>query len=203
MQYYKMSQPYGVYSGQCTEGSVKHAAETARVRVLNNQFRARQAGPAAKYGAMYEYRLAATYADHLCAVEAKQYSQFSKLAKTYCLARAEALGTCDRYATPESVEEAAMARYFDIQQKIAVNPTGVYNSACVEGSCKEAAEDLRVATLAAAYRNAQKPVNVQLQEKYNQRQNGYVQAHGCSYEESLITRFPAVGAAFRPKAYGY
>lgn len=198
-----MSQPSGVYGVQCTEGSVKHAAEVARVRVLNNRFRAGQASPSAKYGSMYEYRLSATYADRLCAVEAKQFSSFSNLAKTYCLARAEALGTCDRYATPESVEEAAMARYFDIQQKMAVNPTGVYNSSCVEGSCKDAAEDLRVATLAAAYRNAQKPVNVLLQEKYNQRMNGYVRAHGCEYEESLITRFPAVGAAFRPKAYGY
>lgn len=203
MQYYAMAQPFGVYSGQCTEGSVKGAAEVSRVRQLNTEFRERQKGPSAVYGSMYEYRLSATYCDHLCSSEAKQFSTFSKLAKTYCLSRAEAYGTCDRYATPESVEEAAMARYMDIQQKIAVNPSGVYNSACNEGSVKGQSEELRVNALAAAYRQSQKPVGVLLQEKYNQRKAGYLACHGCSYEEDIVSKFPAVGATFRLKSYGY
>lgn len=203
MQYYAMSQPSGVYTSQCTEGSVKGAAEAARVRALNTEFREKQKSPAQVYGNMYEYRLAATYADHICSVEAKQFSQFSKLSKTYCLARAEAMGTCDRYATPESVEEAAMLRFMDIQQKASVSGSGVYNSQCNEGSCKGAAEDLRVAALAQAYRQAQKSTGKLLQEKYNQRQWGYLFANGCSYEEDLISKFPAIGANFRLKAYGY
>ncbi len=125
------------------------------------------------------------------------------MSKSYVYARSEAKGTCDRYATPESVEEAAMARYMDSAQRAAANPSGVYNQSCVEGACKEQAEDLRVATLAAAYRNGQKPTLQLLQEKYNQRQFGYVQCHGCSYEEELVTKYPAVGANFRVKAYGH
>eukprot|EP00171_Calliarthron_tuberculosum_P013198 IDg13198t1 len=152
---------------------------------------------------MYENRRIATHVDHICAVEAKQFSQFSKMAKTYVLARAEAYGTCDRYATPESVEEAAMARYMDIQQKNKANPSGVYNSSCNEGAARYQAEDLRIAALAAAFRQGQKPASVLLQEKFNQRKHGYFMSNGCSYEEDLISKYPAIGACFRSKSYGY
>lgn len=202
-QYIAMTQPSGVYTPHCTEGTTKGAAEFTRVRALNTAFRATQKAAGKKYFDMYEYRKAAIAADHICAVEEKQFCSMSKLAETYTISRAEAYGTCDRYATPETVEEAAMARYLDIQQKIKVNPSGVYNSSCNEGAAKEQAEDLRVATLGAAYRQGMKPANQILQEKYNQRKYGYTQTHGCSYEDELVTKYPAVGAGFRSMAYGY
>lgn len=202
-QYQAMTQPSGVYNTSCTEGSVKGAAEATRVRALNTEFRKKQRGAAKLYGDMYENRRMATYVDHLCSTEAKQFSDFPGMAQTYVLARSEAYGTCDRSATPESVEEAAMARYIDIQQKNAVNPSGVYNSSCNEGAAKGQAEDLRVSALAAAYRNGLKPAAVLLQEKFNQRKHGYFMANSCTYEEGLITKFPAIGACFRSKSYGY
>lgn len=202
-QYYTMANPSGVYGVQCTEGNVKGAADAARVRSLNCKFRDSQKGAAKKYFDMYEFRREAVHSDHICSVEAKQFCTFTKMAQVYVRARAEGYGTCDRYATPESVEEAAMVRYMDIQQKCCVNPTGVYNSSCVEGAAKGQAEDLRVATLGAAFRNGQKPTGQLLREKYEQRKFGYVQCNGCSYEESIVTKYPAVGACFRNQAYGY
>eukprot|EP00178_Gracilaria_changii_P011448 TRINITY_DN3261_c0_g1_i1.p1 TRINITY_DN3261_c0_g1~~TRINITY_DN3261_c0_g1_i1.p1 ORF type:complete len:281 (+),score=32.68 TRINITY_DN3261_c0_g1_i1:370-1212(+) len=202
-QYLNISQPTGVYGVQCTEGSVKGAADVARIRALNARFRAKQASPAKKYGDLYENRKNAIAADHICHYEESLFCDYPKMSKTYNLARSEAYGTCIRYATPESIEEAAMMRYVDIQQNNAANPSGVYNSSCNEGAAKGQAEDIRITALNVAYRNAQKPIGQILNEKYQQKKYGYIQCHGCSYEESLVSKYPAIGAAFRPKTYGY
>ena len=202
-QYLAKSNPTGEYGVQCTEGSVKFAAEAQRVRALNTRFRAQQARPALKYGRMYENRKNSIVGSHECSHEESQFADYRKVAETYNLAKSEALGACIRYATPETVEEAAMLRYMDIQQNNAANPSGVYNSSCNEGSCKGASEELRVAALNAAFRNGQKPTGQILQEKYEQKKAGYAACHGCNYEESLVSSYPAIGAAFRPKYYGY
>lgn len=202
-QYYNIANPTGEYGVQCTEGSVKLAAEAARVRALNTRFRARQASPPKRYGDLYENRKQAVAADHICQYEEELFCENPQMAATYCVARNEANGACFRYATPETVEEAAMLRYMDIQQNNAANPSGVYNSSCNEGAAKFQSEDLRIASLSAAYRNGQKPVGQLLREKYEQRKYGYVQCHGCNYEEGLVSKYPAIGAAFRSKTYGY
>ncbi|CAN8063659.1 unnamed protein product [Agarophyton chilense] len=202
-QYLNISQPTGVYGVQCAEGSVQGAADATRVRALSNRFRAKQASPAKKYGDLYENRKNAVLADHICQYEESLFTKYPKLSSTYNLARSEAYGTCIRYATPESVQEAAMMRYMDIQQNIAANPTGVYNSSCNEGTVRGQAEQLRVAALNVAYRNAQKPIGQIMNERYQQKKYGYNMCHGCTYEESLVSKYPAIGAAFRQKSYGY
>lgn len=202
-QYLNMTNPTGEFSVSCTEGAVKGAAEAARIRVLGNQFRAAQASPSKKYYDLYENRKNAVSADHNCRAEEDLYVDYPKLCAGYNLAKAEAYGTCSRYATPETIEEAAMLRYMDIQQNIAANPTGVYNTYCNEGSSKGQAEEIRVAALNAAFRQGQKPLGVVLQEKYNQRKYGYGQCHSCNYEEGLVSNYPAIGAAFRSRSYGY
>ena len=202
-QYLQMANPKGTYNVTCTEGTVKFAAEGTRVRALGLEFRSRQANASKKYGDMYEYRKQALAADHICNYESKLFCNYSEVSETYCTARSEAGGTCERYASPDSIEEAAMVRYMDIQQKIAVNPSGVYSTSCNEGTYKGQAEDLRVAALATAYRNGMKPIGAVLQEKYNQRKFGHVMTRGCSYEDGLITNYPALGAGMRSKSAGY
>lgn len=202
-QYLALSNPYGVYNLQCTEGSVKFAAEAARVRALNAQFRALQAGPAKRSFALFENRRAAIVASHGCHHEETQFADYSRVAATYNVARSEALGQCFRYAAPETVEEAAMVRYIDIQQNNAANPSGVYSTACNEGAARGQAEDVRIAALNVAYRQGQKSVVKLLNEKYEQKRAGYAATHGCEYEEGLVNKYPALGAAFRPKTYGY
>lgn len=202
-QYLHMTNASGVYGVTCTEGSVKGAAEGARIRAENITFRNNQKSASKKYGDMYEYRKQAVVGANICSYETKLYCNYSKISEMYYLANSEALGNCSRYATPESAEEAAMVRYMDIQQKIAVNSSGVYSPSCNEGACKGQAEDLRVASLAAAYRNGMKSKIQVLAEKYNQRRHGYVMTRGCSYEDDLITSYPALGASMRSKATGY
>lgn len=203
MQYYKMANPTGEYGVQCTEGATKGMAEFSRVRALNVVFRASQASPSKRYGDLYENRKQAIIGAHQCNHEEKQFCEYERVAAMYNTAKSEAYGTCYRYATPETNEEAAMLRYMDIQQNNAANKTGVYSTWCNEGAAKGQAEDCRVAALNAAFRNGQKSNNQLLQEKYDQRRQGYAACHSCNYEEGIISNYPAVGAAFRPKTYGY
>lgn len=203
LQYKRTAVPSGVYGVQCTEGNVKFAADQVRIRVLNANYRQMQRSPSKKYFDLYENRRNAISVSHECHHEERQLCSYTQVAATYNDAKSEALGQCSRYATPETVEEAAMLRYMNIQQNIAANPSGVYNTSCNEGAARGQAEGVRIAALNAAFRNGQKSTGLLLQEKYNQRQQGYAACQSCSYEESLVSRYPAVGAAFRSKTYGY
>lgn len=202
-QYLNIANPTGVYSVQCTEGSVRGAAEVTRVRALNAIFRASQSSPSKTYFDLYENRKAAISSSHQCHHEEKQFCDYNSVCESYNQTKAEAHGQCIRYGTPETIEEAAMVRYMDIQQNNAANPSGVYNTSCNEGSCRGQSEDLRVLGLNAAFRNGQKPLIQLFQEKYNQRKAGYAACHGCTYEEGIVCDYPAVGAAFRSRTYGY
>lgn len=202
-QYTRIAVPSGVYAAQCTEGSFKSAAEQARVRALNARYRQLQRSPSKMYFDLYENRKNAIGTSHQCHHEETQFCNYSQVAAAYNGGKSEAMGQCGRYATPETVEEAAIVRYMGIQQNIAANPSGVYNIYCNEGAAKGQAEFVRVAQYNVAFRNGQKPTGQLLQEKYNQRQQGYAACHGCSYEEGLVSRYPAIGATFRPKTYGY
>lgn len=193
----------GVYGTQCTEGTTKGAAETARITALAMEFRKRQMGPSAKTGRIFEMRRRAIQGvGHLCNYEEKLITNNPTMAASYAMGKMEANGACARYAIPESTEEAAMVNYIDIQNKNRVN-NGVYTTACQEGSYKGAAEDARVNALAVSFRNAQKPTGQLLQEKYNQSKYGFMMSNGCTYEESVFAKYPAVAAGMRSKAYGY
>lgn len=202
-QYLAKANASGVFGVQCTEGSVRDAAEVARVRSLGMDFRMRNKSAFKRAADMYENRKNAIINAHECNHEESQFAQYPSVAATYNIAQSEASGSCFRYASPETVEEAALLRYMDIQTKIAANPTGVYNVWCNEGTVKDQAEDIRIAALNTAFRQGQKPLVKLLAEKYEQRKQGYVMAHGCSYEESLVSKFPSLGACFRSKSYGF
>lgn len=201
-QYKKLSTPSGVYGVQCTEGAVKFSAEVARVRALNSNYRQLLRSPLKKYFDMYENRRAAIAASSNCHYEEKLFCAFPKASAAYNLGKSEAEGACMRYALPETVEEASMMRFMDIQQNNAANPSGVYNMSCNEGTVKGQADDVRIAALNTAYRSAQRPIGQIMQGKYNQRKYGYTFANGCNYEESLINKYPALGATFRSRTYG-
>lgn len=202
-QYLALSNPLGTYGVQCTEGSIKGLAEFARVRALNYEFRKRQASSSKRTFDLFENRKNAIINSHGCHHEERQFSNYRNVSDMYNLAKMEYTGACARYASPESVEEAAMMRYMDIQQKNAVNPSGVYNVWCNEGAAKGQAEYVRIAALNTAYRQGQKSINKLLDEKYQQRKAGFIASHGCNYEEGLVSLYPAIGASFRSKSYGY
>lgn len=202
-QYLMKANPMGIYNVQCTEGSVKGLAEVSRVRSLGMKYRMKQASTSKKTYDMYENRKNAVVNSHECHHEEVQFSSYRQVAETYNVAKAEASGSCFRYASPETVEEAAMLRYMDIQMKAAVNPSGVYNIWCNEGTVKGQAEDIRVIALNTAYRQGQKSALKLMNEKYQQKKQGFIATHGCNYEEGLVSLYPALGACFRSKSYGY
>jgi hypothetical protein len=202
MQYKQTACGSGTYGVQCTEATSSYgrSADAARVTALNARFRSLQRSPSKVYGDMFENRRQAIKGKN-CHHEEKQFAAYSKAAAAFVLGKAEATGACDKYAIPESTEEAAMMRYINIQQMANI-VGGVIPSACVDGASKGAADDARVAQLASKFRNAQKPTGKLLQEKYNQVQHGLSFTNGCTYEESVCTSYPAVAASFRSKTYG-
>lgn len=75
-------------------------------------------------------------------------------------------------------------------------PTGVYTTKCTEGTQPGMAFDVRVFNRTAAFRQAQKPVNVRLREQYAARKAAITLAHGCSREEAQFKNMPMSCATF-------
>jgi hypothetical protein len=149
MQYKKTACGSGTYGVQCTEATSSYgrSADAARVAALNARFRNLQRSPSKVYGDMFENRRQAIKGKN-CHHEEVQFMNNSASAAAFVLGKAEATGSCDKYAIPESVEEAAMMRYINIQQMAKI-VGGVIPSACVDGASKGAADDARVAQLAS------------------------------------------------------
>lgn len=81
--------------------------------------------------------------------------------------------------------------------KRAAVPNGVYNTKCTEATTPfEVAYQKRTFNRTTAFRQAQKPVNVRLAEKYQARRHAVVMANGCSAEESKFAGMPMSCATF-------
>lgn len=88
------------------------------------------------------------------------------------------------------VAECARRQYIAVQ-----NGSGVYSPACIEGTFAGAAEDSRVASLAAAFRRRQVNGVRAFADYFETRRLATALVNGCNYEESLVGRFPAAAAA--------
>nr|5Y6P_34 Chain 34, LR_gamma4 [Griffithsia pacifica]5Y6P_A2 Chain A2, LR_gamma4 [Griffithsia pacifica]5Y6P_U8 Chain U8, LR_gamma4 [Griffithsia pacifica]5Y6P_Y5 Chain Y5, LR_gamma4 [Griffithsia pacifica]5Y6P_Z9 Chain Z9, LR_gamma4 [Griffithsia pacifica]5Y6P_a3 Chain a3, LR_gamma4 [Griffithsia pacifica]5Y6P_aY Chain aY, LR_gamma4 [Griffithsia pacifica]5Y6P_b8 Chain b8, LR_gamma4 [Griffithsia pacifica]5Y6P_b9 Chain b9, LR_gamma4 [Griffithsia pacifica]5Y6P_bY Chain bY, LR_gamma4 [Griffithsia pacifica len=74
--------------------------------------------------------------------------------------------------------------------------TGVYTTKCTEATQPGVAYDVRVFNRTAAFRQAQKPVNVRLGEQYAARKACVTLAHNCSREEAQFKNMPMSCATF-------
>ncbi|KAA8495887.1 R-phycoerythrin gamma chain, chloroplastic [Porphyridium purpureum] len=203
-QYKQAAVATGVYGTQCTEGTVKGAAEASRSAALSRQFRIKQRSAFSKAHDLFEFRKHAIIAAAGCSYEEKMVTRFPKLAAAMVLGQTEMMRTCSRYVVPESVEEEYMAASVDKQMKRRGAPGGVYSLSCAEGVAKGQAEIARVSALGAAYRAASKSASAVTAERYNSMAYGRVHfAHGCSYEEQQFNKYPAAAAAMRSDSYGY
>uniref|UniRef100_A0A7S0ZID6 R-phycoerythrin gamma chain, chloroplastic n=1 Tax=Timspurckia oligopyrenoides TaxID=708627 RepID=A0A7S0ZID6_9RHOD len=204
MQYKAYAAPYGTYTPQCTEGSVKGAAFEKRAMALSAAFRSKQKSPGQKAFEKFEMRKMAVIAAAGCDHEEKMFLKYPKLAKAYVLGSAEAMRTCQRYAVPETIAEEYMAAALDKVNKMRGAPNGVYSSSCVEGNAKGQAEQARVAALATAYRSAMKSTSQFEAEKFaSSKYARDMFAHGCNHEEKIFNKYPAVAAGMRSVSYGY
>lgn len=74
---------------------------------------------------------------------------------------------------------------------------GVYNRNCTEATTPyEQAESKRSFNRTTAFKQAQKPVNVRLNEEYTARKHAIVMSHGCHAEESKFKSMPMSCAVF-------
>jgi hypothetical protein len=81
--------------------------------------------------------------------------------------------------------------------KRAAVPFGVYTTKCTEATTPyEMAEQKRAFNRTTAFRQAQKPKNVRLNEAYQARRHAVIMANGCSAEESKFAGMPMSCATF-------
>mmetsp|Transcript_2296 Transcript_2296/g.6221 ORF Transcript_2296/g.6221 Transcript_2296/m.6221 type:complete len:294 (-) Transcript_2296:385-1266(-) len=194
----------GVYDIQCTEGNYKGAAFEKRAAALSAQFRAKQKSVRAKAFERFENRKLAVAAAHACDHEEYMFLNYPKLAAAYVLGMTEAKRTCQRYATPETIEEEFMAAALDKVNKARGCPGGVYSSSCVEGNAKGAAEAARNFALGVAFRATLKSTSQAEGDKFASRKYARdLFAHGCDHEEKIFNNYPAVAAGMRSASYGY
>ena len=196
---YKMTAcPGGTYNVQCTEGTVRGQADSARSAALSTAFRMKQRTSAQKFGDFCETRRKAIIATHGCSYEEKLVDKYPIAARAYVRGGSEAKGTCVRYAVGSSVEETYMADCVDKQMKFRAVPSGVYDVMCTDGNAKGVAEYKRVSAMSARFRANQLPAGVKEQIKFDSAKYARDNfANMCSYEETLFNKYPAVSASMR------
>lgn len=81
------------------------------------------------------------------------------------------------------------------QYKAMANPRGVYEVGCTEGATKGQAEESRELSNLAAFRQRQRSTSQKYGDFTESRRVAINMAHGCSYEERLVSGNPQVAAA--------
>lgn len=202
-QYKAAAVPGGVYTPQCTEGSVPGDADAKRVYATTQAFRARQATPRAAAANRFETRRRALVAAHGCSHEESRVVAFPSMAANMVIGQAEALRACSRYQLPASTAEKYMAAAVERTYAAIQCPTGEF-TVCTDGAAKGEADAARVAGGSAAYRARTLSTGAKAQGRYNAAAYATAQyGHGCGYEEALFAAYPAVAGAMRPSTGAY
>lgn len=202
-QYKAAAVPGGVYTPQCTEGSVPGDADAKRTYATTQAFRARQATPRAAAANRFETRCRALIAAHGCSHEEARVVAFPSMAANMVIGQAEALRACSRYQTPASAAEKYMAAAVERTYAAVQCPTGEF-TVCTDGAAKGEADAARVAGGSAAYRARTLSTGAKAQGRFNAAAYATAQyGHGCGYEEALFAAYPAVAGAMRPATGAY
>lgn len=199
VQVYKRSAvPYGYYTTACAEGTVGGMAQDKRVFNRTLAFKQAQKPINVRLNELYETRRAAFVMANGCHREEQQFSSMPMSAATYMAAKAEAMGTCYRQVTPNSVAEDYISSGIRLQLNAKANKSGVYALGyCAEGFAKGDAEMLRVASLASEFRALQMSPSAVTRAQYESSRTAVkLYAKGCNHEEGQLYKWPACAAAF-------
>jgi hypothetical protein len=129
----------------------------------------------------------AIYTKDVAAILSQTTPYFSLLAKSGSSAFGKG-GDPDAAISPyKQRSDAYIAACLTKQYKQAACATGVYGVNCTEGASKGAADDSRVAALAARFRMKQRTTSQKFADFTESRRKAISLAHGCSYEEKLVT----------------
>eukprot|EP00183_Erythrolobus_madagascarensis_P006083 CAMPEP_0185845180 /NCGR_PEP_ID=MMETSP1354-20130828/1209_1 /TAXON_ID=708628 /ORGANISM="Erythrolobus madagascarensis, Strain CCMP3276" /LENGTH=340 /DNA_ID=CAMNT_0028545075 /DNA_START=182 /DNA_END=1204 /DNA_ORIENTATION=+ len=199
--------PAGVYLPQCTEGNVKGAAEQARIAALAKDFRQKQRSASMVAYDLFEgRRMAIKAVAHDCEYEEATFRRYPMAGATFVMGMSEKMRACDRYMQAGAEDAAGAYVQGTVQRSMKQRacPGGVYSTSCADGTVKGAAEDARVAALAAAYRARQMGDLAKTGATFAARKQARDWfTNGCDYEEGLVNLFPAAAAAMRASTNRY
>lgn len=201
-QYVQKACPSGVPPIQCIEGATADQPYAARTLKRQSQLRYRQLPTSVRVHNYYEMRKAAIVAAHGCSHEEGRVIQYPAMASAYVLGQAEASKACVRYFDPAGPAEVAMKRSVENLYKKAVNPSGVFSTACTDGQAKYEAYLMQLRGKSAEFRAKQYSVGEREAMKYAARKQALsAKGHDCSAEEVIFSKFPIVASAMRPSMF--
>lgn len=93
------------------------------------------------------------------------------------------IGFADTQASDRYIAKCMVQQY-----KQSACPTGVYTTACTEGSTHGSGEDARLAAVSAQFRLKQRSTAQKYGDFCESRRKGIILAHGCSHEEGLVAK---------------
>lgn len=109
------------------------------------------------------------------------------------------ISNCDKTGGSKGImikyDEYCAKGMMQVYKRSAV-PYGVYTPKCTEGTVKFQAFDKRVFNRTKAFRQAQKPINVRLAERYEARKQCFTLSHNCSREEAQFKEMPMSCATY-------
>lgn len=89
-----------------------------------------------------------------------------------------------------------MSQCITKQYKMTAAPYGTYNMQCTEGTIRGQANYARNLSLSASFRMTQRSVSQKFADYTETRRKAIIGAHGCSYEENLLTTFPSSARSY-------
>lgn len=106
-------------------------------------------------------------------------------------------GDPDNMINPYEVPaDKYMADCITKQYKMTAAPNGIYNVQCTEGTTRGEAEYTRNMALSAAFRLKQRSSSQKFGDFCETRRKAIIGAHGCSYEEKLLDKYPIAARAY-------
>lgn len=199
MQVFKRSAvPFGYYSTKCAEGTVAGQAMEKRVFNRTMAFRQSQKPVNVRLAEQYEARRKCIILANGCHREEQQFKAMPMSCATFLAGKHEALGTCFRTVTPNSLAEDFISSGVRMQLVAKKNWKGEFGvGTCMEGFAKGEAENRRVAALASEFRALQQsPAVVTGQQYESSRMAVKLYATDCSHEQEQLYKWPATAAAF-------
>lgn len=198
-QYISLACPTGEPPLQCIEGATADQPYALRTLKRQSELRYFQQPTSVKVHNFYEMRQAALSATHGCSHEEARVLAYPKMAAAYVLGQAEANKACSRYFEATTPTEIAMKRSVDNLYMKAVNPGGVFATACTDGQTKYEAYLMQVRGKSTEFRAKQYSAAQKAAMRFASTKQALTQkGHDCSYEETIFCKYPIVAASMRP-----
>ncbi|CDF35779.1 unnamed protein product [Chondrus crispus] len=201
-QYIAKACPTGEPPLQCIEGNTFDAPYESRTLKRQAQLRYRQLPTAVKVHNMYETRREALIACHGCSHEEARVLNNPMMATAMIVGQAESTRACSRYIRAAGKDEDVMVRSVENVYMKAVNPGGVFSTACTDGQAKYEAYLSQVRGKAAEFRSRQYSKAAKAGAAYAARKRATARTHICVYEDGLYNKYPKMAGSMRP-SFGY